>query len=836
MRFWKYINLRIDNLFKGGFSFFIMKTKEVVVLALVVYFVLILIGLVFWDDFDVELSPDLVKMRPSISEPVHMDAYVYHSCYDSDEEDYFVKGKVYGERSSRLSQYYPPPIESYEFWDACIDPATVEEWICGVYPEPQPVAVSYGCGSGYECYDGRCIESLPVCGNGVVEGDEVCDGEDLGGEDCVSQGYDGGTLACLPDCSGFFYLNCVVNNPVTGCVVLDSPGVYKMPSSIVNDGPSIDDHCISIRADGVTLNCLDHEIKNDQEKMIGVYSNSDDTVIENCRISMSFYNGTVYPKQGSKGIFLDGAGDAVVRNNYLWENSMYAIEVAYGPNAQIYDNYLTENNPGMFSDGTGIRIRSNSDYGTIERNVVERSRIGMYLSSFNLLVFNNTIGYNSESGLKTYGSGNLIENNLFYSNHLAIDPDRNAFYSDNSFLRNMQDLFISQWYSWSQYSFAGNDFDETIDVKLDFSSSSREVLTGENVDFSFGLNYPNGEFCPSCTYEVELYPPEGSLSYSSFGEEISGSFVPTEVGMYSLLIEIVDPLGNEQNRKYIYLVNGSEEREVTYVFRGFEPIHGQPHADSGGRDAGALLFSEPGGYEERRCASWIQFAPDEQQNDPYGIYEYLNFSIWYARANQSAGHDYLGFQEFGTFDYTNVDYATPYGVPPTYAGTQPDQGERFAFGEFYLPIGGVADYSTSWNWIALKLAAAFPAIKSEPGNVSRVTFGYLSSDTPAVLFVSNKLDVLAATSQQGGLDSAHVYVVGGGEMVVEMPEGGDYVAFVDGVECGGGDCEMTQISDKELAFEIEEGGVRLIEISLGAVPVSRKHVYEDRKLEIMEVP
>lgn len=43
----------------------------------------------------------------------------------------------------------------------------------------------------------------PVCGNDVVDGKDVCDGTDLGGEDCTSQGFGGGTLVCLADCSGY---------------------------------------------------------------------------------------------------------------------------------------------------------------------------------------------------------------------------------------------------------------------------------------------------------------------------------------------------------------------------------------------------------------------------------------------------------------------------------------------------------------------------------------------------------------------------------------------------------------------------------------------------------
>lgn len=40
-----------------------------------------------------------------------------------------------------------------------------------------------------------------VCGNGNVEDGEDCDGADLGGETCVGLGFDSGTLACAGDCS-----------------------------------------------------------------------------------------------------------------------------------------------------------------------------------------------------------------------------------------------------------------------------------------------------------------------------------------------------------------------------------------------------------------------------------------------------------------------------------------------------------------------------------------------------------------------------------------------------------------------------------------------------------
>ena len=58
-----------------------------------------------------------------------------------------------------------------------------------------------------------CI--APECGNGVREGDEVCDGTDLGGESCVTQGFIEGQLACQADCAGFDTSGCS-GTPVCG--------------------------------------------------------------------------------------------------------------------------------------------------------------------------------------------------------------------------------------------------------------------------------------------------------------------------------------------------------------------------------------------------------------------------------------------------------------------------------------------------------------------------------------------------------------------------------------------------------------------------------------------
>ena len=64
------------------------------------------------------------------------------------------------------------------------------------------------------------------CGDGVKSDAEFCDGDDLGGEDCVSQGFaGGGTLLCAPACDTFDTSQCIAgecgNDIIEGDEVCD---------------------------------------------------------------------------------------------------------------------------------------------------------------------------------------------------------------------------------------------------------------------------------------------------------------------------------------------------------------------------------------------------------------------------------------------------------------------------------------------------------------------------------------------------------------------------------------------------------------------------------------
>ncbi len=67
------------------------------------------------------------------------------------------------------------------------------------------------CGVDCSMDTSACTGGGGVCGNDVRDGTELCDGEDLGGETCLSQGMVAGTLLCLPDCGSFDLIRCTIS-------------------------------------------------------------------------------------------------------------------------------------------------------------------------------------------------------------------------------------------------------------------------------------------------------------------------------------------------------------------------------------------------------------------------------------------------------------------------------------------------------------------------------------------------------------------------------------------------------------------------------------------------
>lgn len=89
-------------------------------------------------------------------------------------------------------------------------------------------ATTGGSGEGSSSGDGssetlhtESNESGGTCGNGIIDGDEACDGADLGGNACAT----GGTLACSPSCT----------LDTTGCTVDPTMAVVRLNEVVSDD-------------------------------------------------------------------------------------------------------------------------------------------------------------------------------------------------------------------------------------------------------------------------------------------------------------------------------------------------------------------------------------------------------------------------------------------------------------------------------------------------------------------------------------------------------------------------------------------------------------------------
>lgn len=62
-------------------------------------------------------------------------------------------------------------------------------------------AGTLACSSDCHSFDTSGCPPLPSCGDGLLNGGEQCDGNNLGGHTCQTQGFDLGQLACTPQCT-----------------------------------------------------------------------------------------------------------------------------------------------------------------------------------------------------------------------------------------------------------------------------------------------------------------------------------------------------------------------------------------------------------------------------------------------------------------------------------------------------------------------------------------------------------------------------------------------------------------------------------------------------------
>jgi hypothetical protein len=99
------------------------------------------------------------------------------------------------------------------------------------------------CGPDEACRNGVCV--IATCGNGRRDTGEICDGDELGGNSCFSEGYWDGSLSCTADCE----------LDTTGCTQTCSDGVVNGPEQCDGVGPS--DDCYALGLDFGEIGCSD---------------------------------------------------------------------------------------------------------------------------------------------------------------------------------------------------------------------------------------------------------------------------------------------------------------------------------------------------------------------------------------------------------------------------------------------------------------------------------------------------------------------------------------------------------------------------------------------------
>ncbi len=165
-----------------------------------------------------------------------------------------------------------------------------------------------------------------TCGNGTIEGPEVCDGENLGFATCMDYGFYGGTLSCLADCSDFDSSGCEgfcgdgIINGDEECDDGDTePGDGCSPECTIEPGwdcegePSV---CTPICGDGILAGDLECDDGN---------TDSGDGCSEECKVEPYFYcEGE--PSVCICRVFVDGRVSSDEQDGVSWATALTEVQ------------------------------------------------------------------------------------------------------------------------------------------------------------------------------------------------------------------------------------------------------------------------------------------------------------------------------------------------------------------------------------------------------------------------------------------------------------------------------------------------------------------------------
>ena len=207
--------------------------------------------------------------------------------------------------------------------------------------------------------------------------------------------------------------------------------------------------------------------------------------IENTNATFVIKNCTIRNCKDS-GVFFHNLSNGTVNDSIMQNNTKYGIESGVVPlsaedpklvtitNSKILENKLC----GIELIGCNFTVRNN----TVRNNTQQ----GMYLLANHSAIYNNTIAYNDDYGVKLYNSfGNDVYANIFTDNK-ASNPGHQAW--DNGAVNN------NRWNTTAK----GNWWSDWV-KNSGFTSGTYEIDGGNNKDYK-----PEGPHGPITTITVEV--------------------------------------------------------------------------------------------------------------------------------------------------------------------------------------------------------------------------------------------------------------------------------------------------------------------------------------------
>jgi parallel beta-helix repeat protein len=496
-------------------------------------------------------------------------------------------------------------------------------------------------------------------------------------------------------------------------------------------------------------NTLDHNTFTANSRGIQITGTASGNVLTNNAFSVNSYNiqisvpgaltntiDTTNTIEGKKVYYLTNVSDTIYDGDDTDIGMFWCINCN---NITLRDATLSTHN--FYSVYFYNTTNSTIDYVTASAGY-----IGIYLqsSSGNTLT-NNTTDENIAYGIYLDSSddntltSNTADSNISYGFVLASSDDNEI--NDNTLAHNRNDISDNGSNNWHDNQFLNNIGTEMVSL----TDVERSIVLNATVNYTLTMKNPNGSDGNDCAYSVTVSPTESTTPVKT-DNVLTGSFIATKKGFYSLDVQITDTNDNVTERKYPFFVAATGSLKTRYYLRDVDPTHGQPT----GSDSNALLFTLPTTEEEWRCNNWVQSSPDVLPNFPLANISGIDIYSWYSTT--AAG--YIGAQRFLAYG-ESVDANAKQNILLSLDYTWTTDGIIFTGLDWDM------EYAWYWYWIALKLDGANPHWRTLPpaqGNTSYADFTYSYTTTPAIKSSSNT-DIVIVSATEPATDPGNATVV-----------------------------------------------------------------------------